>query len=837
MRRLGFLLLLIPSLALAQNDRQPDAARIKLRLKKLNVLASALYVAAHPDDENTQIITLFSNGTLATTGYLSMTRGDGGQNLIGPEIRDELGLIRTQELLSARRIDGGKQFFTHANDFGFSKSSDETFHIWGKDTILHDVVKVFRQFQPDIIITRFPPDARAGHGHHTASAILAQEAFDAAASKDMYPEQLKQYGTWQPLRLYMNTGPWWNKDIHENTPGVVTLNVGAYSPLLGLSYTEIAALSSSQHKSQGYGQEGSRGYEPEYLEYVKGARASKDIFEGVNTTWSRVKGSAKVQGLVDKAIREFSDEDPAASVAILLQIRKEIRALQEGIWKQRKLEEVDQLIQDCAGLYAGVNAERYWSSPGQLLTVSSEIVNRSALDISLQKIAGDYIQIDSSLNTVLKNNQSLKLKTKHIITATKYSDPYWLQEPHSLGRFTVKDSQLIGKGENDPAINIKFTFIVQGEPLVVTRPLIYSWADPVKGELRRPFVVVPPVFVNLSEKVMIFRNTEPETVNVKLTSAGQNDVKGVLRMEVPDDWKVSPESVEFALNAGNTEDSKSFSILAPPGESTTTVLLHAKAIVDDNTYDQALKIIAYDHIPTQTLLPPATTKLVKISLKKEGNLVGYIRGAGDESTAALRSMGYEVWEMKNEEVTPTNLKKLDAVVLGVRAMNVNDRFPFMISALLDYVKGGGTMIVQYNTPFDLEAAKYSPYPLNISRSRVTEEDAAVRILKPGHELLNYPNKITPLDFSGWVQERGLYFPTQYDPAFEALLSMNDKNEAPLDGSLLVARYGQGYYIYTGLSFFRQFPEGVPGAYRLFANMVSAGKHRKADVEKVKPKTK
>ncbi|MEO5975714.1 MAG: PIG-L family deacetylase [Chryseolinea sp.] len=837
MRRLGFLLLLIPTLTLAQNDRQPDAARIKLRLKKLNVLASALYVAAHPDDENTQIITLFSNGTLASTGYLSMTRGDGGQNLIGPEIRDELGLIRTQELLSARRIDGGKQFFTRANDFGFSKSAEEAFHVWGKDTILSDVIKVFREFQPDIIITRFPPDARAGHGHHTASAILAQEAFDAAANKDVYPEQVKQYGTWQALRLYQNTGQWWNKDINENTPGIITLNVGAYSPLLGLSYTEIAALSSSQHKSQGYGQEGIRGYEPEYLEYTKGVKASKDIFEGVNTTWSRVKNSSKVQILVDKAIREFSDQNPAATVTILLQIRKEINALQDGIWKRRKLEEVNQLIQDCAGLYIGVNADRYWASPGQLLTISSEIVNRSAVDISLKSVAGNNIQIDSTLNAALKNNLSLKFKTTHVITSVKYSDPYWLQEPHSVGRFTVIDPQMIGKGENDPAIALAFTFMVQGEPLIVTKPVIYSWVDRVKGELTRPFTVVPPVFVNLSEKVMIFRNTEPEPISVMLTSAGKEEVKGVLKMEVPQGWKVSPESIEFNLNANNTEETKLFNILAPSGESSTTALLHANAIVDGKSYDKAVKIIAYDHIPTQTLLPPATTKLVKIGLKKEGSLVGYIRGAGDESVAALKSMGYEVWEMKNDEVTPTNLKRLDAVVLGVRAMNVNDRFPFMNSTLLDYVKGGGTMIVQYNTPFELDISKYSPYPLTVSRSRVTEEDAEVRILKPDHELLSYPNKITSADFNGWVQERGLYYPSKWDPAFDALLSMNDKNEAALDGSLLIAKYGQGYYIYTGLSFFRQFPEGVSGAYRLFANMVSIGKHKTVESDKVKPKTK
>ena len=355
------ILLLSSSFSVAQ--QQPDAAQIKQKLKKLNVLTSVLYVAAHPDDENTRIISLMANDKLAETAYLSMTRGDGGQNLIGPEMRDLLGLIRTQELLAARRIDGGQQFFTRAIDFGFSKSSDETFKIWNKEEILSDVVKVFRQYQPDVIITRFPPDARAGHGHHTGSAMLAQEAFDVAAQSNAFPDQVKEFGTWQVKRLYTNTGRWWNTTINEQTPGIVALNVGAYNPLLGKSIAEIAAVSSSQHKSQGWGRAGQRGYEAEFLEYVKGEKAQKDIFEGVNTSWSRLKGGAKVQPLVTKAIQNFDAENPGASVAILFQIRKEILNLDKSVWRARKLRDVEQLIQDCLGLYIEVKASQYWICP------------------------------------------------------------------------------------------------------------------------------------------------------------------------------------------------------------------------------------------------------------------------------------------------------------------------------------------------------------------------------------------------------------------------------------------------------------------------------------------
>ena len=373
-------------------------------------------MAAHPDDENTRIISLMANDKLAETAYLSMTRGDGGQNLIGPEIRDLLGLIRTQELLAARRIDGGQQFFTRAIDFGFSKSSDETFKIWNKDEILSDVVKVFRQYQPDVIITRFPPDARAGHGHHTGSAMLAQQAFDVAAQPDAFPDQVKEFGTWQVKRLYTNTGRWWNTTINEQTPGIVALNVGPYNPLLGKSITEIAAVSSSQHKSQGWGRAGQRGYEAEFLEYVKGEKAQKDIFEGVNTSWSRVKGGAKVQPLVTKAIQNFDAENPGASVAILFQIRKEILNLDKSVWRARKLRDVEQLIQDCLGLYLEVKASQYWISPGEEIEINNEVVNRSGVQVTLQQIFAPDISFDSTLSFVVKDNVSTIFKSKKMLS-------------------------------------------------------------------------------------------------------------------------------------------------------------------------------------------------------------------------------------------------------------------------------------------------------------------------------------------------------------------------------------------------------------------------------------
>ncbi len=817
------LLVFISSLSCAQH--QPDAAQLKQRFQKLNVLGSILYVAAHPDDENTRIISLMANDRLVETAYLSMTRGDGGQNLIGPEIRDLLGLIRTQELLAARRIDGGQQYFTRAIDFGFSKSAEETFRIWNKEEILSDVIKIFRQYQPDVIITRFPPDARAGHGHHTGSAILAQEAFDLSAKPEVLPEQVKEFGTWQVKRLLTNTGRWWNTTINEKTPGIVTLNVGAYNPLLGRSNGEIAAMSSSQHKSQGWGRAGQRGYDPEFLEYVKGEKAAKDIFEGVNISWSRVKGGSKVQTLVTKAIQSFDSENPSASVGSLFQIRKEILNLENGIWKTRKLKEVEQLIQDCLGLFVEVKADQYWVTPTGEVVTNFELVNRSGTEVILQQIKSEDLQMDSTLSLPLNADAAILFKSSRMLNASKsYSDPYWLQQPHDLGLFTIKNKSLIGKPQNDPAINIIFKLKIGEESLTLVRPLIYKWTDPVKGELTRPVEVVPPMFVNLTEKVLMFSDELPREVNVRIKSSSKKIMKGILKLQLPAEWHAEPASTPFELKARGEEMTINFKIY--PGKTELASTLKVVAEVDGKIYDQAVQTIAHDHIPIQTLLPKAEAKLARINLKREGSSIGYIRGAGDDVAAALRVMGYDVWEMKDEEVTPENLKKLDAVVLGIRVLNVNDRIRYVMSDLLEYVKQGGTLVVQYNTNGNLETDTFSPFPISLSRERVTDEQAAVRILKPDHPLLNTPNKITAKDFEGWVQERGLYFPNTWDPNYETILSMNDTDEPPKDGGLLVAKYGEGQYIYTGLSFFRQLPEGIPGAYKLFANIVSFGKTKK-----------
>jgi LmbE family N-acetylglucosaminyl deacetylase len=836
MRYLLLLLLCASQVGFSQPVSQPNSATIKLRLKKLNFLGSVLYVAAHPDDENTRVITYLANDRLAETAYLSLTRGDGGQNLIGSELRDLLGVIRTQELLAARRIDGGKQYFTRANDFGFSKSADETMSIWGKDEILSDVVKVFRQYQPDVIITRFPADERAGHGHHTSSAIFAQEAFDAAADAKRFAEHIQETGTWQAKRLYTNTGRWWNKDINENTPGVLTLDVGGYQPLLGKSYPEISALSSSQHKSQGWGRAGDRGVLLEFLEYVKGEKANKDIFEGVNTSWSRVKGGEKIQPMVDQLIRNFNEDEPASSVPALLQLRKAILALDHSVWQSRKLQETNQLVIDCLGLFAEATSVAEQGSPGEKVVANVEIINRSAVPTVLKNISMSQMRWDSTMTHSLTNNKKLQIKhTGNLNTDLEYSEPYWLKSPHGIGRFDVKDHSLIGLPENSAPVSVTFDVEIAGEKFSFSRPLIFKSVDPVKGELWRPFEVVPAVIVTIADKVLLADSGEPRQIKVLLTSSIDRKISGEVKLSVPDGWKCEPQSLSFDLERKGLDIVRNFELTPPQGESAGVV--KATVVAGGKNFDESLRLIQYDHIPVQTILPEATLRVVRTDIKKEGQLIGYVQGAGDDIPSALRNIGFNVIELKNEDVTLDNLKRFQAVVLGIRALNTNERVQYFMADLLTYVQEGGTLVVQYNTNHDLEIETFSPFPITLSRDRVTQEDSEVTILKPDHRVVSYPNKISSKDFQGWVQERGLYFPNQWDPKFQPILSMSDKGEKAKEGGLLIAEYGKGYYVYTGLSFFRQLPEAVPGAYKLFANIVSLNTDKKPANGKSKTKTR
>ncbi|MFL6537951.1 MAG: PIG-L family deacetylase [Chthoniobacterales bacterium] len=796
-----------------------NAADIQLAMQKLNVLGRVLYVAAHPDDENTNLIALWANGSLYDTAYLSVTRGDGGQNLLGPELREKLGVIRTFELLGARQLDHGRQFFTRANDFGFSKSADETLRIWDRDKILADIVWVIRRYQPDVIVTRFSPEDNMTHGHHTASAILAREAFHAAADPKRFAEQLAFVKPWQATRIVWNTSAFFfqNRNQAFDPTGLTTLEAGGFNPVIGKAFTEIAAASLSMHKSQGVGSPPRRGARKEYFKPLDGPPMTNSLFDGVDTTWKRVPNSATIAEKVQQVLAAFSPADPAVSVPKLIEIRRALADATDD-WAKKKCAEVDALIAACASLYIETSTALATTTPGQQLPIKLEAINRSNVPVKFvgvhAPISGETLQIDAALS---RDEFMTKDMTPTLPADAQYSQPYWLRTQGTVGTFTVDDQQLIGLPKNPPAFPIEITIEVAGQPIRYTCDTRFRRVDPIAGEVHESVAVAPPVFANLPNSAFVFGDSKPKTIPVRI-SASTGAVRADARLEVPKEWRVTPASAPIELKAANDETFVQFTVTPPANASEGT--LRATVSTGGRDYSFAREVIAYPHIGTHVLMPTADGKIVRADIHKRGELIGYIAGAGDDIPQSLEQIGYQVKMLDVSELSPESLKGFDAVVLGIRAYNTQPRIADIQRQLLAYVKDGGVVVAQYNTTADLKTKEFGPYPLEISRDRVTDETAEMRILAPDHPVLNMPNKITADDFKGWVQERGLYFPNKWDSHWTPVLSCNDPNEPPRDGGLLVAKYGKGWFVYTGYSWFRELPAGVPGAYRLFANLVS-----------------
>ncbi|GAB5522928.1 MAG: PIG-L family deacetylase [Roseivirga sp.] len=812
----------------AQAPKKLNSAEIKAALNKLEVLGSVLYMAAHPDDENTRLIGYMSIEKNLRAGYLAMTRGDGGQNLIGTEIREYLGIIRTQELLAARRTDGSEQFFTRTNDFGFSKDPDETFNTWDKDDALADVVWNIRRFRPDVIITRFDTTRVPGgrmHGHHTASALLAQEAFYLANDLKVYPEQLKYVEPWQPKGLYWNTYNFGRANFsssHEGEPGFYTYDLGEYNQLLGKSYGEIAALSSSEHKSQGFGRMGSRGENKEFLMHWKGKVPKNDVFEGIDQTWNRVKGGKKIGTILKKANDSYDMENPSAIVPMLMEARELIINLEDEYWSEVKLQEIDEVIKSAMGLYLEVAARGYSAVAGEKVPLYVEAVNRSKVSAKLLSVGIPKLGYQIGVNQDLTYNQRLlQNDTITISNDMNPSQPYWLEKEASLGMYRVDDQQMIGLPENPAALYATYLLEIDGKPFQYESDVIFKRGDRVKGEVYRPFVITPPVMAEIKESVLIFPDNEPKNVTVVVTS-GRSDVKGRVSLNLPSGWRSNPAYVDYDLKQKNQELSATFSVL-PPAKS-EEAYVGVQATYNGQTYDRGLKVIDYDHIPIQTIFPKSNTKVVRVDIKRTNQYVGYIMGSGDAIPESLEQVGYQVTILDPNSITTETLAAFDAVIIGVRAYNTIDRMRVIQPNLMEYVEGGGTVIAQYNTSMRNQP-QIGPYPFSISRDRVTVEGADVRILAPDNPIINGPNKITQKDFEGWVQERGLYFPNRWDAQYTPILSSNDPGETPKNGGLLVAEYGEGHFIYTGYSWFRELPAGVPGAFRIFTNMISIGQEK------------
>lgn len=816
MKRISvFLLLLFAARTLSA---QQSSSEILLGLQKLNTLGSVLYIAAHPDDENTRLLAYLSKERNLRVGYLSLTRGDGGQNLVGKEQGVALGVLRTQELLAARRIDGAEQFFSRAYDFGFSKNSEETFQFWNHDSVLADVVWVIRNFKPDVIVTRFPTTGEGGHGHHTASAMLAIEAFTAAADPTRFKNQFRYTQPWQAKRVVWNTFNFGGSNTTQPTPDMLKIDIGGYNALLGKSYGEIAASSRSSHASQGFGSLKTRGSALEYFKHLIGDSAKTDLMDGVDLTWKRVGGSEKIQSLVNNILKSYDAKGPNKIVPELVALRNELKRFQSkdattNYWREQKLKEIESLILQASGLWFETTASDYVTTPGSTVDITTQAINRSSTKALLQT------ENDSAVNVQMEPNVLYTFKTKlKVPAAISFSNPYWLNESLAPGSFVIKDQQLIGMPENKPTVQETFKFKIAETAMEVERPVVYKYADPAKGEIYRPLEILPPATVNLSEKAYVFTSNEPKKVHLTVRANADN-VNGLVEVKAPQGWNVHVSNPDFKLAKKN--DEAVIEALVTPS-NISSGKLDVALVIDNKRYNKSVQRIAYDHVPQQFFLSDAAAKLERFDLQTLGNNIGYIAGAGDDVAAALRQVGYTVTDLNDDMLTNANLSQYDAIVTGVRAYNTDERLQVHYSKLMEYVKSGGNLVVQYNTNSRVGPlnAKIGPYPFNISRERVTDEHAEVRIVKPNHPAVTQPNKITSADFENWIQERSIYQATDIDSNYTTIFSMNDSADKPSEGSLIIAPYGKGNFVYTGLVFFRELPAGVPGAFRLFANLLS-----------------
>ncbi len=850
-------LLLLPAVflsltSISQTPKTYTSSEILLQIKKLNVLGSVLYIAAHPDDENTRLLAYLANEKLYRTGYLSLTRGDGGQNLIGDELGMDLGLIRTQELLAARRIDGAEQFFTRAYDFGFSKTSEEALQIWGHDKILSDVVWVIRKFKPDVIISRFPEDSRAGHGHHAASGILAREAFDAAADSTKFPEQLsKGVKVWQAKRLLWNTFNFGNTNTQSEDQ--YKLDVGMYNPLLGRGYGEIAALSRSQHKSQGFGVPAQRGSVTEYFTTIKGEKPGNDLMDGVDLSWGKT-GKKEIADSVNNIIRNYDVQHPENSVGSFIKLKQYLLEIKRNYWSgqrdgsinkteelkgdfwfSKKENDIDKLIEMGGGIFMEATAVNQLNVIGDSIKINLVFNNRSGIEIErvMVSVFGSHYVIDS-----FKTNQhKIKTITAAISDIEQASQPYWLEKGLENGRgsFDVRDQLIIGNAENYNYI-ANFQLTIGSIVYHFYKPVLYKNTDPVKGELYQPIQVVNPVFINSSQHLIIFKNEDKNKeravdftmqFNAKIDDTlkfgyNRNGYSSVVFDSMVHVSKTTSRNITVIVNSDSVKkDTKEF----------MGGRLSSKSFKDDQFL--SLTKIKYDHIPDIFYNYYDRVTVLKMDLKTIGSQIGYIPGAGDKIPEALAQMGYKVTTLQRNEITPSNLKQFDAIVTGIRAYNTNEWMNNVYDVLMQYVKNGGVLLTQYNTSNQIGPvkAKMAPYPFTISRNRVTDENATVNFLLPNHPALNFPNKITAKDFEGWTQERSIYNAEKIDSNYQQILSMKDAGEDVQNGSLIIAKYGKGKFIYTGLVFFRELPAGVPGAFRLLANLI-ANENKMAKVKKV-----
>lgn len=787
------------------------SSEIYVHLQKFSSLKKVLYIAAHPDDENTRALAYFSLGEHAQTAYLSLTRGDGGQNLIGNELNEVLGILRTQELLAARSYDKAEQYFSKSVDFGYSKSAEESFDKWGKEDLLSDVVLMIRKFKPDIILTRFPADERAGHGHHIASALLALEAFDLAADPDYLPSQVEVYGTWKTKSLYWNSSTWSNPNLEKeaiNNPDYLIKDIGGYNELLGMSYNEVGTIARSQHKCQGFGAIIEKGTSLEYFVYQKGEKLKSDFFENKTDTWDKIIDKSFKKSL-DQILLKFNFINPEENLKALISLRTRLEKLPDTYFKKEKLDYLNQIILDCIGLDIEVISDDYAISTNDSATFKLQLINRSDLSVDLVGVAGmdKLVSLEKNKNVV----EVIKFRNNEKATV-----PYWLEKPFK-NTFVVDNEDNFLKARNEATFQFEVSIKVLGKTVDILIPAEYKWRDPSFGERRRETISAPNFSVNFNQNSIILKPNEYKKVELKIHAFKKN-LADEITIEAPKGWKLS--QIVFPINMKNKHEELFLNVDITPTEKSERGFLKIKD--SEGNYIQSLTEIAYDHIPTQTLFKPASLECIKLDVQINEGKIAYIKGAEDLVPIAIEQLGFalEIFEIK--DLSSIDLNQFQSVVLGIRIYNVSPELKNFNDKLFDYVKNGGNLVIQYNTySRNAPNEKYGgPIPFEITKNRVTEEDAPVKFLLPEHPILNTPNKITLEDFDHWVQERGLYFAGNWDSSYQPILSWSDQGEEEQKGAIIVSNFGKGQIIYTGISFFRLLPAGVEGAYRLFANIIS-----------------
>ena len=801
------------------------------KINKLNFLGSVLYVGAHPDDENNYLISYLSNVLDARVGYLSLNRGDGGQNILGSERGELLGVLRTQELLDARSIEDATQMFTRAADFGFSRNPKNAFEYWNKKDILGDVVLAYRKFQPDVVINRFDHRIFEGtHGQHTTSAILSFEAFDLSNKSNEYSDQIKFYGTWQAKKLFYNFSKNSYFKIHEDIDQEHSLeiNLNKYLSFKGQSNIELASFSRSQHKSQAMGSAGERPITKTLLEPLKGSfnkqlSDEKGIFDGINTTWSRLGVAGEAVGTILGDVQDnFDFHSPEQSLPKLLEAYKLVEKLDDKNWRSIKLDEIKTIISDIVGLKLFANSNQQLGTLDENIKVNFEISNHIDIPITLNRIK--LHEKEFNINKQIPKNDSLLIKKEFLIPGNiGYTTPYWLKD-YTSSWSNVKDIELIGLPETPSDLVATFYLDINGVPLEYKKNLEYKFFDQRKGEVLEPFSIVPIVSLKAHNEVIMFENPNSKALEIDV-EVFKNDVSGTLHLNTPKNWTVKPEKVDLNLAKKNSRKTVKF-IITPPTSESYGEIIPVFTLKDNpsKVYSDRVHIIDYPHIPIQTVLLPEKTNVNRSDIKTIGKKLAYIKGAGDEVAKSLEKIGYDITFIPSNNLNLEELKKFDAIILGIRIYNIDEDVVVNQNVLFDYVKNGGTLITQFSQSYNMLTDVIAPFKLETAPlDRVTNENAEINFLAPDHPSLNVPNKITKKDFDGWVQERGLYFGHEWDQEhLTPILGMHDEGHDELKGALLIGKYGKGHYVYTGLSFFRQLPNGNSGAFKLFANLIALG---------------